>query len=106
MKLGLPIFVIRHGGNVAWGAMLFCILAAVLVGVSGRPCIAGASSLVAIGSELFRLFHAPALDAFRLTLAGALLIGRVFSIWNMIDYEIGIVFAALVAWPFVVRPRR
>lgn len=104
VKLGLPI-VVRHGGNIAWGAMLFCVLAATLVGGTGRPGLVGASSLVTIGSELFRLVHAPALDAFRLTLTGALLIGRSFSIWNMVDYEIGIAAAALLAWPLIMRHR-
>ena len=106
VKLGLPIVVVRHGGNIAWGAMLFCVVAAVLVGVSGRLKIASAASLVAVGSELLRLVHAPGLDAFRLTLAGALLIGRIFSIWNMIDYGVGIAVAALLAWPLVLRHRR
>ena len=105
VKLGLPIVVVRHGGNIAWGAMLFCVLAAMLVGGTGRPGLVVASSLVGIGSELFRLVHAPTLDAFRLTLTGALLIGRIFSIWNMVDYEIGIAAAALLAWPLIMRHR-
>ncbi len=35
--------------------------------------------------------HAPWLDAFRLTTAGALLLGRIFSLWNLVAYLIGIV---------------
>ena len=46
--------------------------------------------------ELFRLVHAPGLDAFRLTTAGALLLGRVFSPWNLLCYAAGI--AAAWAW--------
>jgi hypothetical protein len=45
--------------------------------------------------ELFRLVHAPGLDAFRLTLAGALLLGRIFSPWDMLAYGVGI---ALGVW--------
>jgi hypothetical protein len=39
------------------------------------------------------LIHAPWLDAFRLTLPGALLLGRIFSLWNMLAYGVGIMFA-------------
>ena len=46
--------------------------------------------VIAIGVELFRLVHFPWLDAFRLTLPGALLLGRVFSVWNMVAYGVGI----------------
>jgi hypothetical protein len=46
--------------------------------------------------ELFRLVHAPWLDAFRLTLAGALLLGRIFSPWDMLAYGVGIVMAMLL----------
>ena len=45
---------------------------------------------IAVGVELFRLVHAPWLDAFRLTTAGALLLGRVFSLWNIVAYGAGI----------------
>ena len=44
-------------------------------------------------SKLFRLYHTPWLDGFRLTTAGALLLGRVFSLWNMLAYAIGIAAA-------------
>lgn len=48
---------------------------------------------VALAAELFRLVHAPALDAFRATLAGALLFGRVFSPWNVAAYWLGVTLA-------------
>jgi Protein of unknown function (DUF2809) len=49
------------------------------------------SALIAVCVELFRLLHTPWLDAFRLTLAGALLLGRIFSLWDMLAYGVGIV---------------
>ena len=57
---------------------------------------AKAAVAVAALVELSRLAHAPALDAFRLTAAGALLLGRVFSPWNLLCYAAGI--AAAWAW--------
>ena len=47
--------------------------------------------------ELIRLVHFPALDAFRATTAGALLLGRVFSLWNIGCYVTGIGVAAIMA---------
>jgi hypothetical protein len=40
--------------------------------------------------------HAPWLDAFRLTMAGALLLGRIFSLWDMLAYGAGTVFGVLL----------
>ena len=45
--------------------------------------------------EFFKLFHAPALDAFRLTLPGILLLGRIFSVWDIVAYWLAICIAAL-----------
>jgi threonine/homoserine efflux transporter RhtA len=54
------------------------------------------SASIAVSVELFRLVHAPSLDAFRLTTAGALLLGRIFSPWNMLAYGVGIVLGVLL----------
>jgi hypothetical protein len=60
------------------------------------PMIALISAVIAVGVELFRLVHTPWLDAFRLTLAGALLLGRVFSLWDMLAYGVGIGLGVLL----------
>ncbi|WP_373322296.1 DUF2809 domain-containing protein [Methylobacterium thuringiense] len=44
--------------------------------------------------ERLRLFHTPGLDAFRLTLTGQLLLGRIFSVCNLIAYAVDIAVAA------------
>jgi hypothetical protein len=88
--LGLPAFVVKYGGSVLWAAMVFFL---VTIGASklSRARVALISASIAICVELFRLVHAPWLDAFRLTIAGALLLGRIFSPWNMLAYGVGIV---------------
>jgi hypothetical protein len=88
--LGLPAFVVKYGGSVLWAAMVFFLVA---IGASklSRGHVALISAFIAIGVELFRLVHAPWLDTFRLTTAGALLLGRIFSPWNMLAYGVGIV---------------
>jgi hypothetical protein len=92
LGLGLPTSVVKYGGSVLWGTMVFFLVAMAASSLSRRN-VALISVVIAVGVELFRLVHAPWLDAFRLTTAGALLLGRVFSPWNMLAYGAGIVLA-------------
>jgi hypothetical protein len=95
LKLGLPAATVKYGGSVLWGTMVFFLVA---IAASGLPRRSAASiaALIAICVELFRLVHFPWLDAFRLTMAGALLLGRVFSPWNMLAYGAGIILGMLL----------
>ena len=90
--LGLPFHLVKYGGSILWGAMVFFLLAIAGSRLS-RPRIALIAAAIAVCVELFRLVHTPWLDDFRLTSAGALLLGRVFSPWNMLAYGGGIAFA-------------
>ena len=87
--LGLAFPLVKYGGSILWGTMLFFLVAMAARGQS-RQRIALISAAIAVCVELFRLVHAPWLDDFRLTTAGALLLGRVFSPWNMLAYCVGI----------------
>lgn len=58
-----------------------------------RGIVLGAGTL-ALATECSRLYHTPELDAYRLTTAGALLLGRVFSLWNLVAYVLGIALGA------------
>jgi hypothetical protein len=75
--------------------MLYFVVAITAPGLS-RQRIALISASIAVCVELFRLVHAPWLDAFRLTLAGALLLGRIFSPLDILAYGVGIVFGMLL----------
>ncbi|TAV48175.1 DUF2809 domain-containing protein [Rhizobium leguminosarum] len=88
----LPFIVVKYGGSTLWGAMVY-LLVGLFVARSRPAAIAVMALFIAISVELFRLYHMPWLDAFRLTTAGALLLGRVFSLWNMLAYAIGIAAA-------------
>jgi hypothetical protein len=90
LGLGLPALFVKYGGSVLWGTMVFFLVAMAVPNLS-RQRIALISAAIAVGVELFRLVHAPWLDAFRLTTAGALLLGRIFSLWDMLAYGVGIV---------------
>ena len=92
LRLGLPGFIVKYGGSTLWGAMVFFLVALAAPRLS-RPGIALISAAIAVTVELFRLVHTPALDAFRLTLVGALLLGRIFSAWDVVAYGAGIMLA-------------
>ncbi|EHS54159.1 hypothetical protein PDO_3750, partial [Rhizobium sp. PDO1-076] len=62
--------------------------------------------VIAVVTELGRLYHTPWLDTFRLTLAGALLLGRIFSVWNILAYLLGIAAAALIERQLLARTQR
>ncbi len=95
LGLGVPAFVVKYGGSVLWSAMVFFLVALASPRLSGLQ-IASVAGVIAIGVELFRLIHTPWLDDLRLTLAGALLLGRIFSVWNILAYFAGILLALLV----------
>jgi hypothetical protein len=94
-NLGISPSVVKYGGSMLWGTMGFFLAA---IPASGQPRwkIALISASIAICVELFRLVHAPWLDEFRLTTAGALLLGRVFSPWNMLAYGVGIMLGMVL----------
>ena len=94
LPLGLPFWATKWGGSVLWGAMVYGLVGLVLPVPRWR--ILALAAGIAVAVELFRLVHTPGLDAFRLTLAGKLLIGRVFSPLNLVAYAAGIGAAGLL----------
>jgi Protein of unknown function (DUF2809) len=89
VDLGLPYVVTKYGGSMLWALMIHWIISSIRGRWSPIPN-ALVSSAVALGVELFKLYRAPLLDAFRLTLPGTLLLGSVFSVWNLIAYAFAI----------------
>ncbi|WP_298255666.1 DUF2809 domain-containing protein [Bradyrhizobium sp.] len=89
LGLGISAFFVKYGGSVLWGTMVFFVVAIARPRLSNLH-VASISAVIAVAVELFRLVHAPWLDNFRLTLAGALLLGRIFSLWNILAYGAGI----------------
>jgi Protein of unknown function (DUF2809) len=87
--IALPAIVVKYGGSILWGAMVF-FLVAIAAPHFPRGKIALVSTVIAVCVELLRLVHAPWLDEFRLTLAGAWLVGRIFSLWDILAYGAGI----------------
>jgi hypothetical protein len=89
-SLPLPFFAWKYGGSALWTVALYFSLAALLPRL--RPAaIATMSALAALLVEFSRLAQQPALDAFRQTLAGRLLLGRYFSLKDIAAYWLVIV---------------
>jgi hypothetical protein len=95
LGLGLPSVLVKYGGSMLWGTMVFFLVAIAAPGQSHRR-VALISASLAICVELFRLVHTPWLDDFRLTTWGALLLGRVYSPWNMLAYGVGIMLGMIL----------
>ena len=90
-----PPVIVKYGGSLLWGTMVFLLIAIVAAHWTRRS-VALMAAVIAVSVELFRLVHTPWLDAFRLTLAGALLLGRIFSLWDILAYGVGIALGALL----------
>jgi hypothetical protein len=92
---GLPWPVAKWSGSILWGAMVYFLVALARPNAGAGRKLAVAVA-IALSVEFSRLYHSPWLDEFRTTLAGAILLGRVFSPWNMVAYVIGAVAIAIV----------
>ncbi|CCE01259.1 DUF2809 domain-containing protein [Bradyrhizobium sp. STM 3809] len=93
--LGLPAGIVKYGGSILWATMVYMLLVA-LRPRSSRRQVGGLALAVAVLVEASRLIHTPWLDSFRLTLAGALLLGRIFSLWNIAAYAVGILMGIAI----------
>jgi len=91
--LGLPFALTKYGGSFLWALMIYWIVSP-LRPRWPIPRATLAAGVVATAVELFKLYHAPWLDGFRLTFAGALLLGRIFSVWDLIFYALAITAGA------------
>jgi hypothetical protein len=93
--LGLPPFVVKYGGSMLWALMIYWVVSALFssLRVSAAALLAGA---VSIGVEFAKLYHSPTIDAFRRTLPGILLLGRYFSVWDILAYCLAISLGSLL----------
>ncbi|MGP8258414.1 MAG: DUF2809 domain-containing protein [Acidobacteriaceae bacterium] len=95
VPLGLPPFLVKYAGSMLWALMIYWIVSALFARWRLLPVglLAGG---IATTVEFLKLYHAPVLDAFRLTLPGILVLGRHFSLWDIVAYWIAIGLGAYV----------
>jgi hypothetical protein len=101
--LGLPQFAFKYGGSALWAVAVYWVIAGLLPRWQ-PPALAVLAAVVAAAVEFFKLVRAPAVDVFRETLAGKLLIGRYFTFGAIVAYWLAI--AAVTALDLSLRPGR
>jgi Protein of unknown function (DUF2809) len=102
LPLGLPWFLYKYLGSALWAVALYWLLAALLPKLRPRA-LAALAIIIATLLELSRLVPIAPIDAFRLTFAGQILLGRFFSIKNIATYVIAIALAATLDQAFIAR---
>jgi hypothetical protein len=103
VHLRLPPIIVKYGGSMLWALMIYWIVSALLPSL--RPHVAALiSGALATAVECFKLYRSPALDAFRLTTPGVLLLGRFFLEWDILAYWLAISIGLFMDWQ--VRPGR
>jgi Protein of unknown function (DUF2809) len=93
LPLHLPWFLYKYLGSTLWAVALYWFLAALLPKLR-PPSIATIAITIATLVELSRLIPIAPIDAFRLTLAGTILLGHYFSIKNIVAYILAITLTA------------
>jgi hypothetical protein len=93
--LGLPAVVVKYGGSMLWAVMIYWVASTALARWR-LPVVGLIAGAIATGVEFFKLYHSPAMDAFRLTLPGMILLGRTFSVRDIVAYWVAIGVAACV----------
>ena len=102
LPLGLPWILYKYLGSALWAVALYWFLAALFSKLRSRV-VATLAITTATLLELSRLVPIAPIDAFRLTFAGKILLGRYFSIKNIAAYILAITLTATLD-SFLVAP--
>jgi hypothetical protein len=105
LPLGLPWFLYKYLGSLLWAIALYWFLAAFLPKLR-PPALATFAIIIATMLELSRLVPFAPIDAFRLTLAGKILLGRYFSVKNIAAYLLAITLTAALDHFLIARHRQ
>ena len=93
--LGLPRSIVKYGGSTLWALMIYWVVSTVLP-LWRIYALAILAAAIATAVEFVKLYHAEPLDAFRHTLAGIVLLGQFFSVWDLVAYWTAIAIGAVV----------
>ena len=85
VPVGLPRGLVKYGGSALWALAIYWLVSAITP-LRHLPWEALTAGTLATSVELFKLQHAPGLDAFRHTLPGVLLSGSHFSFQDLLAY--------------------
>ena len=87
--------IVKYGGSVLWATMVFFLVAI------AAPHLRAMANRWDRSHDRYKRRIVPAgshamARRFRLTLAGALLLGRIFSLWNLLAYGVGIMLGMMI----------
>jgi Protein of unknown function (DUF2809) len=92
---GLPRVIVKYGGSMLWALTIYWVVSTLLPSLRSFVSALITAALTG-GVEFFKLHHSPVLDAFRQTIPGMLLLGRFFSIWDILAYWLAISIGLLI----------
>jgi hypothetical protein len=105
LPLHLPWVLYKYLGSTLWAVALYWFLATLLPKL--RPLTLAALAItIATIVELTRLIPIAPIDAFRLTLFGKILLGRYFSLKNIVAYILVITLTATLDYAFLAHHRQ
>jgi hypothetical protein len=105
LPLRLPWFLYKYLGSMLWAIALYWLLATLLPKLR-PPVLAALAITIATIVELSRLIPIAPIDNFRLTLPGQVLLGRYFSIKNILAYLLAITLTATLDHAFIAHQRQ
>ncbi len=91
----LPQWLSNYGGDALWALMVFLGFGFLFPRAS-TLVVALLSLSFSWGVEFSQLYHAPWIDAIRITIPGRLVLGNTFNWSDLIAYALGIALGALV----------
>jgi hypothetical protein len=95
VPLGLPQLIVKYGGSFLWAAMVYWLLA-FLFARSSSAVLVLIALFVTTAVEFFKRIQTPALDSFRHTFIGKVLLGRYFSYTDIAVYWFAIFCAVWI----------
>lgn len=93
----------NYGGDALWALMVFVGFGCLLTR-SSTLVVALLALTFAWGVEFSQLYHAPWIDAVRVTIAGRLVLGNTFNWPDLPAYVVGIALGALAEWRWRASP--
>ncbi|MCF7733010.1 MAG: DUF2809 domain-containing protein [Akkermansiaceae bacterium] len=97
--LPLPPFAFKYGGDALWALAVFLGCGFLLRGTSTQKAALIALCL-AWCVEFAQLYHAPWIEAIRVTVPGRLVLGSTFNWPDLLAYALGIAAGALLEFQF------
>ncbi len=97
----LPPVLSKYGGDALW-ALMVVVGFGFLLPRASTLVVALLALTFSWGVEFSQLYHAPWIDAVRVTLPGRLVLGNTYNLPDLPAYVLGIGIGALLEWRWLV----